>query len=125
MISVDTKKKALVGQYRNGGREWSPQGQPEEVQGYDCPDKGLGKVMPYGIYDETTNTGWVSVGIAHATAEFAVETIRRWWRDMGSQVYPRAKRLLITADGGGAHGSRCRLWKVELHRTSIFHKFMS
>jgi hypothetical protein len=116
VISVDTTKKELVGQFRNGGREWSPQGQPEEVQGHDFPDKVLGTVIPYGVYDETTNTGWVSVGIDHATAELAVATIRRWWRDRGSQVYPQAKRLLITADGGGANGSRCRLWKVELQR---------
>ena len=116
VISVDTKKKELVGQFRNGGRAWSPQGQPEEVQVHDFPDKVLGKVMPYGVYDEATNSGWVSVGIDHATAEFAVETVRRWWRHMGSQVYPQAKRLLITADGGGSNGSRCRLWKVELQR---------
>jgi transposase len=116
VISVDTKKKELVGQLRNGGREWSPQGQPAEVQGHDFPAQVVGKVIPYGVYDETTNTGWGSVGIDHDTAEFAVETIRRWWRYMGSQVYPRAKRLLITADGGGSHGSRCRLWKVELQR---------
>jgi transposase/DNA-binding phage protein len=116
VVSVDTKKKELVGQFRNGGREWHPQGQPEAVQGHDFPDAALGKVIPYGVYDETTNTGWVSVGIDHDTAEFAVETIRRWWRHMGSQVYPRAKRLLITADGGGSNGSRCRLWKVELQR---------
>ena len=116
VISVDTKKKELVGQFRNGGREWSPQGQPEEVQIHDFPDTVLGKVIPYGVYDETTNTGWVSVGIDHDTAEFAVETIRRWWRPMGRQVYPRAKRLLLTADGGGSNGSRCRLWKVELQR---------
>jgi DDE family transposase len=116
VVSVDTKKKELVGQFRNGGREWHPHGQPEAVQGHDFPDAVLGKVIPYGVYDETTNTGWVSVGIDHDTAEFAVETIRRWWRHMGSQVYPRAKRLLITADGGGSNGSRCRLWKVELQR---------
>lgn len=116
VISVDTKKKELVGQFRNGGREWYPQGQPEEVQGHDFPDQGLGKVIPYGVYDEATNSGWVSVGIDHDTAEFAVETVRRWWRDMGSQVSPQAKRLLITADGGGSNGSRCRLWKVELQR---------
>ena len=102
VISVDTKKKELVGQFRNGGREWHPQGQPEEVQVHDFPDKALGKVIPYGVYDEATNTGWVSVGIDHDTAEFAVETMRRWWRHMGSEVYPRAKRLLITADGGGS-----------------------
>ena len=116
VISVDTKKKELVGQFRNGGREWHPQRQPEEVQGHDFPDKELGKAIPYGVYDETTNSGWVSVGIDHDTAEFAVETVRRWWRHMGSQVYPQAKRLLITADGGGSNGSRCRLWKVELQR---------
>ena len=116
VVSVDTKKKELVGQFRNGGREWHPHGQPEAVQGHDFPDAVLGKVIPYGVYDETTNTGWVSVGIDHDTAEFAVETIRRWWRHMGSQVYPRAQRLLITADGGGSNGSRCRLWKVELQR---------
>src|SRR5262245_10636205 len=116
VISVDTKKKELVGQFRNGGREWHPQGQPAEVQGHDFPDKELGKVIPYGVYDEATNSGWVSVGIDHDTAEFAVETVRRWWRHMGSKVYPKAKRILITADGGGSNGSRCRLWKVELQR---------
>src|SRR5947208_13014628 len=116
VISVDTKKKELVGQFRNGGREWSPQGQPEEVGVHDFPSKTLGKVIPYGVYDEATNTGWVSVGVDHDTAEFAVQTIRRWWRHMGSKAYPRAKRLLITADGGGSNGSRCRLWKVELQR---------
>jgi hypothetical protein len=116
VISVDTKKKELVGQFRNGGREWYPQGQPEEVQGHDFPDKVLGKVIPYGVYDEATNSGWVSVGIDHDTAAFAVETVRRWWRHMGRAVYPQAQRLLITADGGGSNGSRCRLWKVELQR---------
>jgi hypothetical protein len=116
VLSVDTKKKELVGQFRNGGREWSPQGQPEAVEVHDCPSQTLGKVMPYGVYDEATNTGWVSVGVDHDTAEFAVETVRRWWRQMGSQTYPKAKRLLITADGGGSNGSRCRLWKVELQR---------
>ena len=114
VVSVDAKKKELVGQFRNGGREWQPEGQPEEVEVYDFAKKDLGKVIPYGVYDQTTNTGWVSVGIDHDTAEFAVETLRRWWRKMGSKVYPRAKRLLITADGGGSNGSRCRLWKVEL-----------
>jgi transposase len=116
VVSVDTKKKELVGQFRNGGREWHPQGQPEEVNVHDFPSEALGKVIPYGVYDEATNTGWVSVGVDHDTAEFAVETVRRWWRYMGSKVYPRAKRLLITADGGGSNGSRCRLWKVELQR---------
>jgi hypothetical protein len=116
VISVDTKKKELVGQFRNGGREWHPQGQPAEVQVHDFPDQVLGKVIPYGVYDEATNSGWVSVGIDHDTAEFAVETVRRWWRHMGREVYPQAKRLLITADGGGSNGSRCCLWKVELQR---------
>src|SRR5262245_9810825 len=110
VVSVDTKKKELVGQFRNSGREWHPQGQPEEVQVHDFPTEALGKVIPYGVYDEATNPGWVSVGIDHDTAAFAVETVRRWWRYMGSKVSPRAKRLLITADGGGSHGSRCRLW---------------
>jgi hypothetical protein len=116
VISVDTKKKELVGQYRNGGQEWHLQGQPEEVNVHDFPDKVLGKIIPYGVYDEATNTGWVSVGVDHDTAEFAVETVRRWWRHMGSEVSPKAKRILITADGGGSNGSRCRLWKVELQR---------
>jgi hypothetical protein len=116
VISVDTKKKELVGQFRHGGCEWHPQGQPEEVQVHDFPDKVLGKVIPYGVYDEATNSGWVSVGIDHATAECAVETVRRWWRHMGSEVYPQATRWRITADGGGSNGSRCRLWKVELQK---------
>jgi Rhodopirellula transposase DDE domain len=116
VVSVDTKKKELIGQFRNGGCEWQPLGPPEEVQVYNFPDQVLGKVIPYGVYDEATNTGWVSVGVDHDTAEFAVETIRRWWRHMGRQAYPRAKRLLITADGGGSNGSRCRLWKVALQR---------
>jgi len=116
VISVDTKKKELVGQFHNRGREWSPQGQPAAVEVHDFPSKTLGKVIPYGVYDEATNTGWVSVGVDHDTAEFAVETVRRWWRYMGSQTYPKAKRLLIMADGGGSNGSRCRLWKVELQR---------
>jgi hypothetical protein len=116
VISVDTKKKELVGQFRQSGREWPPQGQPEEVQVHDFPNEALGKVIPYGVDDEVTNSGWVSVGIDHDTAEFAVETVRRWWRHMGSTVSPQAKRLLITADGGGSNGSRCRLWKVELQR---------
>ena len=116
VVSVDTKKKELIGQFRNGGREWAPKGQPEPVEVYDFPDKELGKVIPYGVYDMATNTGWVSVGVDHDTAEFAVETIRRWWQHMGSSVYPRAQRLLITADGGGANGSRNRLWKVELQK---------
>ncbi len=116
VVSVDAKKKELVGQFRNGGREWQPEGQPEPVEVYDFAKKDLGKALPYGVYDQTANTGWVSVGIDHDTAEFAVETLRRWWRNMGGQVYPAAKRLLITADGGGSNGTRCRLWKVELQQ---------
>jgi len=116
VISVDTKKKEGVGQLRNGGCEWHPQGQPEEVQGHDFPDQVLGKVIPYGVYDEATNSGWVSVGIDHDTAEFAGETVRRWWRHRGNGGAPQAKRLLITADGGGANGSRCRLWKGEVQK---------
>jgi hypothetical protein len=116
VISVDTKKKELVGQYRNGGREWQPQGKPEKVKVHDFIDKDLGKAIPYGVYDMAANNGWVSVGVDHDTAEFAVETIRRWWNRMGIRVYPQAKKLLITADGGGSNGSRSRLWKVELQR---------
>jgi hypothetical protein len=116
VVSVDAKKKELLGQYRNGGREWRPQGQPEEVKVYDLVDETLGKVIPYGVYDLTTNRGWVSVGIDHDTAEFALESLRRWWQHMGSKTYPKAKKVLITADGGGSNGSRCRLWKVELQR---------
>src|SRR5512142_2553026 len=114
VVSVETKKKELVGQFRNGGREWQPQGQPEEVEVYDFVKKDLGKVLPDGIYDPTTNAGWIGVGVDHDTAEFALGTLRRWWRNMGRRAYPRAKRLLITADGGGSNGSRCRLWKVGL-----------
>jgi hypothetical protein len=114
VVSVDTKKKELIGQFRNGGREWQPKGGPEEVEVHDFIDKDSGKAIPYGVYDMAADTGWVSVGVDHDTAEFAVETLRRWWRNMGSRVYPEAKRLLITADGGGSNGSRCRLWKVEL-----------
>ncbi len=114
VVSVDAKKKELIGQFRNGGREWQPRGRPEEVEVYDFAKKDLGKVIPYGIYDQTTDSGWVSVGVDHDTAEFAVETLRRWWRNMGRRVYSQAERLLITADGGGSNGSRCRLWKVEL-----------
>jgi transposase len=116
VVSVDTKKKELVGQFRNGGREWQPRGQPERVKVHDFPEEELGKVIPYGVYDLATNTGWVSVGIDHDTAEFAVATLRRWWEHMGHEVYPHATRLLITADGGGSNGSRCRLWKVEVQK---------
>jgi len=114
VISVDTKKKELVGEFKNVGRELRPQGQPENVRVHDFVIPELGRAIPYGVYDLGTNTGWVSVGIDHDTAEFAVETIRRWWRWMGQNYYPRAKRLLITADAGGSNGSRLRLWKTEI-----------
>jgi len=114
VISVDTKKKELVGNFKNGGREWSPQGAPEEVQVHDFQDPGLGKAIPYGVYDLTHNQGWVSVGIDHDTAQFATAAIHRWWKKMGHKRFPNAKRLLITADGGGSNSSRCRLWKVAL-----------
>jgi hypothetical protein len=116
VVSVDTKKKELVGDFKNGGREWHPQGEPEPVRVYDFIDKVLGKVSPYGIYDPTANRGWVSVGVDHDTAEFAVETLRRWWEKMGRARYPNATELLVTADGGGSNGSRVRLWKVALQR---------
>jgi hypothetical protein len=114
VISVDTKKKENLGDFKNNGQEWQPQGEPEEVRAKDFPDKRLGKAIPYGVYDLTCNCGWVSVGIDHDTARFAVETIRRWWSEMGQASYPRAERLLITADGGGSNGHRNRLWKVTL-----------
>ena len=114
VISVDTTKKELVGQYRNGGQEWQPQGQPEKVNVHDFPDPRLGKAIPYGIYDVGRNLGWVNVGCDHDTASFAVERIRRWWTHMGNDLYGEAKRLLICADSGGSNGYRVRLWKVEL-----------
>lgn len=116
VISVDTKKKELVGEFKNGGREWHPKGSPEAVKVHDFPDPELGRAIPYGVYDLAANNGWVSVGVDHDTSSFAVETIRRWWESMGRQRYPNAKRLLITADGGGSNGSRLRLWKVELQK---------
>jgi transposase len=116
VISVDTKKKELVGDFKNAGREWQPKGQPEAVRVYDFIDPELGKVAPYGVYDISANQGWVSVGITHDTAEFAVETIRRWWREMGRPLYPMARRLLITADCGGSNGYRVRLWRFALQR---------
>lgn len=116
VISVDTKKKELVGDFKNEGREWQPRGQPEAVRTHDFIDRELGKVNPYGVYDPTLNAGWVSVGTDHDTAEFAVESIRRWWLKMGCHGYPTAQRLLITADGGGSNGYRVRLWKVALQR---------
>ena len=116
VISVDTKKKELVGDFKNGGREWRPKGNPEKVRVHDFVIPELGRVAPYGVYDLASNSGWVSVGVDHDTASFAVETIRRWWYAMGQEKYPLAERLLITADGGGSNGSRVRLWKLELQR---------
>lgn len=114
VVSVDTKKKELVGPFKNGGREWQPKGEPEEVLVHDFVDEMLGKVIPYGVFDLSRNEGWVSVGIDHDTAQFAVQAIARWWQKMGAKRYPGAKELLVTADGGGSNGSRCRLWKVAL-----------
>jgi hypothetical protein len=115
-ISVDTKKKELIGDFKNGGREWHPKGRPEEVGVYDFVDPERGKAIPYGVYDLRRNLGWVSVGVTHDTASFAVATIRRWWRSLGRRAYPRAHTLLITADSGGSNGARVRLWKWELQR---------
>ena len=114
VISVDAKKKELVGDFKNGGREWQPAGEPQPVGAYDFKDKELGKSTPYGIYDQFRNEGWVSVGIDHDTAEFAVNSIRLWWTRMGKTSYPEARELLITADAGGSNGYRPRLWKREL-----------
>jgi hypothetical protein len=116
VISVDTKKKELVGDFRNAGRAWRPQGRPEEVRVHDFLIKELGRAVPYGIYDLACNTGWVSVGTSADTSAFAVQTIRRWWHEVGRVRYPRATRLTISADGGGSNGSRVRLWKRELQR---------
>jgi hypothetical protein len=118
VISVDTKKKELVGQFKNGGKELCPLGEPEEVNVYDFVNKELGRANPYGVYDLAKNEGWVSVGTDHDTASFAVSTIRRWWFAMGKPLYPDAKELIITADGGGSNGSRVRLWKLELQQLS-------
>jgi hypothetical protein len=114
VISVDTKKKEKVGPFKNEGREYQPKGNPEPVKTHDFKDKELGKVIPHGVYDPVANVGWVSVGIDHDTAEFAVESLRRWWRTMGSQAYPQAHQLLITADCGGSNGYRTRAWKLGL-----------
>lgn len=116
VISVDTKKKELVGDFRNAGREWRRQGDPEDVRVHDFLIEELGRAVPYGVYDLAANTGWVNVGIDNDTAAFAVQTIRRWWQDIGRVRYPAAKRLVVTADGGGSNGSRVRLWKRELQR---------
>lgn len=116
VISVDTKKKELVGDFKNTGRQWRPAGDPVPVNVHDFADRQLGKAVPYGIYDLVANTGWVNVGTDHDTAAFAVESIRRWWRGQGQAAYPRATRLLITADAGGSNGYRTRAWKLELAR---------
>lgn len=113
-VSVDTKKKEWVGDFKNGGREWRPRGEPEEVRVHDFPDDTLGKAIPYGVYDMLNDQGWVSVGVDHDTAQFAANSIRRWWREMGGTRFPGATELLITADGGGSNGHRTRLWKVSL-----------
>ena len=116
VVSVDTKKKELVGEFKNGGRELRPKGDPEKVRMHDFPDPKLGRVNPYGVYDLKQNEAWVSVGTDHDTAAFAVESIRRWSQNMGRERYPKAKRLLITADSGGSNGARVRLWKFELQQ---------
>jgi hypothetical protein len=116
VISVDTKKKELVGDFKNGGRDWQPKGTPEEVRMHDFAIPALGRVSPYGVYDLAANAGWVAVGIDHDTATFAVASIRRWWARAGQTRYPMAQRLLITADGGGSNGARVHLWKWELQR---------
>jgi hypothetical protein len=114
VISVDTKKKELIGEFKNGGREWRPKGQPTATRTHDFPGDSVGKAVPYGVYDLTADAGWVSVGTDHDTAAFAVESIRRWWKAAGQGEYPAARRLLITADAGGSNGYRTRAWKAEL-----------
>jgi hypothetical protein len=116
VISVDTKKRELVGEFKNSGREWHPCGHPEKVRGHDFVIPTLGRATPYGVYDLARNTGWVSVGVDHDTAAFAVESIRRWWHSMGREAYAKATQLLITADAGGSNGARVRLWKLELQK---------
>ncbi len=118
VISVDAKKKELVGNFKNAGKELRRKKEPEKVKVYDFPSDAEGKAIPYGVYDMTQNKGWVSVGIDHDTSEFAAETIKRWWRQMGKPFYPKSQRLLITADGGGSNSSRSRLWKKELQKLS-------
>ncbi len=116
VISVDAKKKELVGDFKNGGREWQPAGHPEAVRVHDFRDRQLGKALPYGVYDVAANQGWVSVGIDHDTAAFAVASVRRWWEERGRPTYPNATELLITADSGGSNSSHTRRWKTELQR---------
>ena len=123
VISVDTKKKELVGNFKNAGREWRPKGAPEEVNVHDFIDPKLKRAVPYGVYDINSNTGWVSVGPDHDTAAFAVNAIRRWWKTMGKSRYPKPKGLMVTADGGGSNGYRVRLWKIELQKLADELKF--
>ncbi len=118
VISIDTKKKEMIGEYKNNGKEWEPKGEPTKVKDHDFLDENLGKVAPYGVYDVYRNEGWVNVGISSDTAEFAVESIRRWWLNMGINFYPEAKEVFITADCGGSNSSRSRLWKSELQELS-------
>jgi hypothetical protein len=114
VVSIDTKKKELVGEFKNMGREWEPQGEPVKVKVHDFPEKDVGKAIPYGVYDLASNEGWVSVGIDHDTAQFATASVRRWWQEMGARRFPQATKLMITADGGGSNGTRNRLWKIAL-----------
>ena len=123
VISVDTKKKELVGNFKNAGREWRPKGAPEEVNVHDFIDPKLKRAVPYGVYDINSNTGWVSVGTDHDTAAFAVNAIRRWWKTMGKSRYPKPKGLMVTAEGGGSNGYRVRLWKIELQKLADELKF--
>jgi hypothetical protein len=116
VVSVDIKKKELVGRFANGGREWQPPSEPERVNVHDFPDPKVGKAIPYGVYDLGRNAGWVSVGVDHDTAAFAVQTLRRWWQQVGRVAYPQAERLLVCADAGGSNGYRVRAWKTELAR---------
>ena len=116
VISVDTKKKELVGNYKNPGREWQGKGKPTEVNGHDFPGPNVAKALPYGVYDIGDNAGWVNVGITADTAEFAVASIKKWWRGMGKRRYPKSKKLMVCADAGGSNGYRSRLWKRELQR---------
>jgi hypothetical protein len=118
VISVDSKKKELVGEFKNSGKEWRPLGEPERVRVHDFLDKDLGKAIPYGIYDVGANEGWVSVGIDHDTAEFAGRALITWWKHLGSKRYPKAKKLMVTADGGGSNGARSRLWKYSLQKVA-------
>jgi hypothetical protein len=116
VVSVDTKKKELIGDFANGGREWQPKGEPVEVRTHDFIDERLGKAIPYGVYDVGRNEGFVNVGVTHDTPEFAVAALRRWWAEVGQPTYPKSERLLITADCGGSNGNRVRAWKMELSR---------